>query len=513
MEKGEGMLSVEEMRALELNSQYFGVSRLKLMENAGKGVADAISQKFNPKNLKVKIFSGLGGNGGDGFVAARYLAAAGADVEVILLGDPGRISSKEARENWDLLKKLGCARLTCLRESSELGQLDADVIVDAILGTGLKTQLRGLFWEAVEAINRSGAFKVAIDVPTGIDSDTGEVMGVAVRADLTLTLHDLKIGMPKAKECGEIVVVDIGIPEKALTHAGPGDVHIAIKDRAPGSHKGDFGRLLVVGGCPRYVGAPALVALGALRAGVDLAIVAAPEKVAWAINAISPDIITVKLPCEVISSKVLEQLGEEIRNSSGIVLGPGMGNKPETLMAVPKIIRLAGEAKVPVVVDADAIKALSKDPSAMRDANCVVTPHGGEFKILTGAELPEEINARAEVAKQHAKSLGATILLKGNVDIIASPDGKVKLNSTGNPGMTVGGTGDVLSGILGALLAQGSDPFKAAVAAAFINGYAGDLAAQEKGFQLVASDLLDKIPSVIREIKNQTVCITPLNQN
>ncbi|MCS4542477.1 MAG: NAD(P)H-hydrate dehydratase [Euryarchaeota archaeon] len=498
------MLSVEEMRALEFNSEYFGVSKLQLMENAGKKIAEVIAKRFNPKNLGVKVFAGLGGNGGDGFVAARYLAQAGANVEVILLGRPESIRSSEAQKNWRALEKAPNVTLNPISGLLQLKAVDVDVIIDSILGIGLKTPVKGLFAQIVELINSAKPFKVSIDIPTGINADTGEVLGTAIKSDLTITFHDKKIGMVKAEQyIGEIIVADIGIPKEAEIYAGPGDVTLAIKSRPLNSHKGDFGKLLIIGGSIDYVGAPALTALGALRAGVDLAIVAAPEKVAWAINAISPDIITRKMPGDILSRGALPKLLDSIKKSTAVVIGPGLGTDPKTFEVVLEVFEAVKELKLPLLVDADAIKALASKPTALAGAPCVVTPHSGEFRILTGVTLPLELESRIKIVKEQAKKLEITFLLKANKDIIADPAGRVKINLTGNPGMTVGGTGDVLAGVVGAFLSQGIEPFRAAVAGAFINGLAGDMCAKEHGYQLIASDLLLKIPIIIRDLSGQ----------
>ena len=283
------------------------------------------------------------------------------------------------------------------------------------------------------------------------------------------------------------------------------DIGSVIPARGPNSHKGDFGRLLIIGGGSRYVGAPALVGLAALRSGVDLAIVAAPERTAWTVNSLSPDLITVKLQCHDLEKSALPVISEEIRHSSAVVIGPGLGDSPKTTEAV---IDLAYDLKenhhkLPVLFDADALKALSHQRSLLKDMPWVVTPHAGEFKILTGKEVPDDLQARAEQARHAAQELGCVFLLKGHVDVIASPVGAFRLNRTGNPGMTVGGTGDVLSGIIGAFLSQGAEPFKAAAAGAWICGRAGDLCMPERGYEFVASDVIDKLPDVFKEVRGK----------
>ena len=288
-----------------------------------------------------------------------------------------------------------------------------------------------------------------------------------------------------------------------LTRVEKTDVKAVLPKRKPDSHKGDFGKLLIVGGGSRYVGAPALVGLAALRSGVDLAIIAAPEKTAWTINSLSPDLITVKLPCRDLESSALSELLDELGRSTAVVVGPGLGTLAKTRDAVIELARTLREKHptLPVLFDADGLKALASELGLAQGMPWVMTPHAGEFKILTGSDLPSNMQGRVEQVKTTAKELGCAILLKANVDIIASAAGDLKLNYTGNPGMTVGGTGDVLSGIAGAFLAQGIDPFRAAVAGAWVSGRAGDLCLKEKGYEFVASDLIDKLPKVFKEMR------------
>ncbi|HDJ04911.1 MAG TPA: NAD(P)H-hydrate epimerase, partial [Candidatus Bathyarchaeota archaeon] len=294
---GYDLITTKEMRVLELNAEYFGVSRLQLMENAGRNVAVEVASRFKPQEARIAVFCGLGGNGGDGFVAARHLLCLGFKVEVILAGKPSNITSEEAKKNWQALESLGDSiTVKEVYDSSLVPDVEADVVIDALLGIGVKGRLRPPILQIVKAINEAEAFRVAVDVPTGIDSDTGEVLGEAVRADLTVTFHKAKPGLLKAKEyVGDLVVRHIGLPKEIERYAGPGDVYAVVKPRPPESHKGDFGRLLVIGGSAVYFGAPALVASAALRTGVDLAYIAAPEKTAQAISTMSPSLITFKL--------------------------------------------------------------------------------------------------------------------------------------------------------------------------------------------------------------------------
>jgi NAD(P)H-hydrate epimerase len=494
----ENSITSREMRALELNAEYFGVSQLQLMENAGHNIALEIASRFKP-DKSVAIFCGLGGNGGDGFVAARHLSSMGFNVTVILAGKAKEISHKAALENWNALQFLKeSISIHEVYDSSLIPDITADIVVDALLGTGTKGKLKPPISQLVEKINALDAFRVAVDVPTGIDSDTGEILGTAVKANLTITFHRTKKGFENAKEhVGELIVKDIGLPKEFEKFAGPGDVLLATKSRPSESHKGDFGRLLVIGGSETFSGAPALVALAALRTGVDLAYVAAPEKTAHAIASMSPDLITIKLEGTHLNVGNVSALKTYIEAANAIVLGPGLGLHSETREAVKTVVDAVEGAGKLLLLDADGLKAFAEFKRKL-NVPLVLTPHAGEYAILTGKKLPEGLKEKVSEVQKTATELGAIVLLKGPVDII-SDEKRFKLNFTGNPGMTVGGTGDVLSGIVGAFLAQQIDPFEAAVAGAFVNGAAGDFVFEEKDYHMVPTDLIQRIPQVLND--------------
>lgn len=493
------ILTTREIKALDLNAEYFGISRLQLMENAGRNIAVEIASRFKPQDSRIAVFCGLGGNGGDGFVAARHLVCLGFRVDVFLAGRSANIANKEAKKNWEALQSLrNSLAIHEIYDSSLIPDIKAEVVVDALLGIGLKSQPRPPIAQLIRKINESDAFRIAVDIPSGIDSDTGEVLGEAVKAHLTITLHKIKPGLLKAKEyVGELVVRHIGIPEEIERLAGPGDVLMVVKPRPPEAHKGDFGRLLIVGGSETFSGAPTLTALAALRAGVDLAYIAAPHETAYAISSISPNLITLKLEGDYLSLRNLSIIRSYMGRATALVIGPGLGLHKETEKAVGEIIRAAEKSKLPILLDADGLKAFANFKRRL-ETPAVLTPHLGEYSLLTGEKLSSDLEERSEHIKKTAEDINAVILLKSHTDIIS--DGfRVKFNFTGNPGMTVGGTGDVLSGIVAAFLAQGIDPFEAAVAGAFINGAAGDFVKAEKGYHMVATDLIDWIPKVMND--------------
>jgi NAD(P)H-hydrate epimerase len=489
----------DEASALDKNAEYLGVSTIQLMENAGRSVAELIAARFGAGS-SVVVYSGTGRNGGDGMVVARHLAGRGFKVVLRLVGSSKAIVDPIVRQNWTALRSM--TESTAVEEctdSSLLSKTESDVVVDAVVGTGVKGKLRQPLLRAVQCMNESVGFKVAVDVPTGIDSDTGDVLGDAVRANLTVTFHATKPGFRNAREfCGEVSVVDIGIPPEASIYSGPGDVE-AVRIRRPATaRKGQFGRLLIIGGSETFTGAPALVSLAAYRAGTDLVFVAAPEKTATAVSCMSPSLIALKLQGDSLVAAHVKVLKENIERATAVAMGPGLGESAKTGLAVRQILGVVSQLKRPLLVDADALKALGVIRKRIFHGATVLTPHAGEFTAIAGKAPPADLRARSKEVKSLAEKTGAIILLKGNTDVI-SDGNRVKLNRTGNPGMTVGGTGDVLSGIIAGLLAQGVDAFRAAVGGAFISGAAGDLAAEELGYHLTPTDVLEQIPKVMND--------------
>lgn len=496
-------ITPEEMAIADENSEYLGVPRTLLMENAGAAVARLVKAKIpSLAGKRVVVVAGLGNNGGDGFVAARHLAGEGASVLVILLGSPGEIRTEEARLNWRALERMLLHIRLFTAPAPSLAEVarsieEADVVIDAIFGTGVKGRIGEPFSTAIDAVNKCRGLRLAVDIPSGVDPSTGSVQDRCVTAHATVTFHRPKPGLLRNPgTVGELVVAPIGVPPEAETVAGPGDVRAVVKPRSPESKKGDFGRLLVVGGGPGYSGAPAFAALTALRTGVDLAFVAAPRSVSEAIRGYSPNLIVRRLSSDYLVPEDLPLLADLASKSTSIVVGPGLGLEEETRRAVLEFMR---GVNIPMLVDADAVKALREEPAMLRGRPAVLTPHAGEFAVMSGLQLPggEALWERVEMVKEVAGMMGVTVLLKAHVDIVSDGD-RFKVNATGNPGMTVGGTGDVLSGVAGAFLGWGAQPFRAACAAAFVSGAAGDMAAGEKGFHIVATDVIEKIPEVLK---------------
>ncbi|MFH1327718.1 MAG: NAD(P)H-hydrate dehydratase [Candidatus Bathyarchaeota archaeon] len=489
-------VTAEEMVALEKNAEYLGVSMEKLMECAGWSVAREITSKFDI-NKKCVVFVGPGRNGGDGMVASRHLASSGFEITTILVGNEEKITDATVMENWNALKQLKSTVKTIVtRDSSELPEISSDIVIDALLGIGVKGNIQPPILQAVRKVNEADTFCVAVDIPTGIEATSGEVLGEAVKANLTVTFHKPKTGLAKAKEyTGDISVADIGIPLEAETYTGPGDILLARKQRPSASHKGDFGRLLIIGGNETFVGAPALAGMAGLQTGVDLVYVAAPKQVSQAISSFSPSLITIKLNGDHIDKENISLIQTFMNRTTAVVIGPGLGVHRDTVEAIRNLLDIAEKLKKPLVLDADALKIFGELEHSLK-GNCILTPHAEEYKLLTGESLPTDFDKRVAQIKKTAKEKGVVILLKGNVDIITDGD-RVKLNLTGNAGMTAGGTGDTLAGAIGGFMAQGIDAFRAGVAGAFINGAAGDIVYAKKGYHILPTDIINELPKVI----------------
>ena len=475
------MLTADRMAAVDANAAALDVPRKQLMESSGNAVARVVRQYVDSDD-RVILVCGRGNNGGDAFVAARFLKDY--DVEVALLGHPDRIGTDIARENWAALQaaEIPTTTITDSTAIDDLGLAGADCIVDAMLGTGVTGAPREPAATAARAITAADTAVVAVDVPSGVDADTGNAAGDAVEADHVVTVHDMKPGLTDLDAA--VTVADIGIPAAAERFVGPGD--LLGRERAAESHKGDHGELLVIGGGP-YTGAPALTGQAALRAGADLVHVACPESVAPQVQGYSENLIVHPLAGELVTRSVVDDLLTQAAAVDAVVCGPGLGDSESTRAAVGAFLEhYDGQA----VVDADALSVV---PEADTGATLVCTPHHGELAGMGGPRADDREQLADRVA-DFAADLGHTLLVKGAHDIIS--DGEVtRINRTGNPGMTVGGTGDVLAGVVGALLAT-EEPRSAAAVGAYVTGRAGDLAADAVGDSLVATDLLDRLPKV-----------------
>ncbi len=503
------MLTAEEVHVSDINSEFYGTPAKILMENAGKGVSDYIIKEINPKEKDILVISGKGNNGGDGLVASRHLSKK-FNVSVFLIGKPKEIHSQISRDNFKKLKKTSAKiyDINSLKKISKLIEKN-DVILDSMLGIGINGELREPYKSIVKKINsKKDKIILSVDIPTGFKTK------LSIKPDHTVTFHDIKKGMNK-KNCGNIKIVDIKIPKKALDYVGPGELKVFYKKPKKESHKGENGRILVIGGGPFY-GAPALSSFAAMRTGADLVFILTPKKVAKAITSYSPLLIKPQRLAKELGkfspNLIVKELTEEnilvsddieiakkyINKVDTLLIGPGLGDNEKTQKVAKEIIKFFIKNDKSIVIDADAITVVGKNPRIIKNSKTVITPHTSEFKELTGVSLSNNIDERIKYTKKYAKKIGVTITLKGFIDVISNGE-EVKLNDTHNKAMTVGGTGDVLAGVTAALVSKGIKPFNAARIAVFLNGSAGNLAFKKKTYGLISTDVIYEIPNVLKK--------------
>lgn len=483
------MLTAADVRRLDLNSAWRGVPTGHLMDNAGRAAAEVAWSRFHPRG--VLVLAGLGNNGGDGLVAARHLSSR-AQVTVLLAGTESRVKASDARTALAALDRR-TIRIEPWRTPERFRELarDADLLVDALLGVGVRGPLEEPIRTIVRVANAWRKPILSIDVPTGLGGPQ------AIRPALTVTLHGRKQGMTRANS-GTILVRPIGIPPQAETHIGPGDLAVPYPRNAPDSHKGDNGRLLVVAGGP-YCGAPQLAAVAALRTGADLVRLYTPQECARAAQTSHPDLIVHPgAAARRLEPEDLDGVAPLLAKVDAVLLGPGIGTDRQAQELSRSLILACARRRLPLVLDADAHVAARRVAPQLRQRPVLVTPHAGEFRDLTGKRLPAGSAQRERMARAEAARLGLTILLKGPLDVIT--DGRrTKLGDVHHPWMTAGGTGDVLAGICGALVAKGLDAYPAACAGAFLNGAAGLRAFEKNSWGARASDLLQEVPRVLRD--------------
>jgi len=496
----------------------FGIPGPVLMENAALAIVTEMDRFFDGlAGVKVGIICGKGNNGGDGLALARRLRIRGVPVRVALLASFAALQG-EAKLNLSILRKMD---VELVPNASEKALTDiiswSDVLVDALLGNGLSAPLRGAYAQAVNMMNGSGRPIVAVDVPTGINADTGAVMGNAIKADLTVTMALPKLGLvlyPGAAHAGQMRVADIGIPSEVVEKEkinvnllDGGSVWGAIGKRAADAHKGDFGHLLVVAGSPGKAGAAVMTAKGALRAGAGLVSVAAPAQLVPIIQQLVIEAMCLPSAENIDGTIGIEAEGELLKAAgkmSACAIGPGLSTHYETIQVVKTLV---SRLTVPAVIDADGLNALKGSLDILKKAKAplILTPHPGEMGRLLGLSSDDVQKDRIGIASAFAKTYNVCVVLKGAGTVIALPSGEIFINSTGNPGLATGGTGDVLTGMIGALLAQGHTTKDAACLGVYLHGLAGDLATQEKGeLAMIAGDVIEKIPEAIKTIKEKT---------
>lgn len=524
------VVTAKEMQQLDRRATTeYGIPSLVLMENAGSETTREMVSAF-PALLRsrVAILCGRGNNGGDGFVVARRLLDRGVTVETFLFARREDVGG-DARINLEILEKRGAAP-TEIRNSGEMVALSdriasVDVVVDALLGTGTHGAAKEILAEAIELVNRGGRPVVAVDIPSGLMADDPEPPGPAIRAALTVTFALPKrclLLYPAAGYAGTIRVVPIGIPpslcqdpDLLLGLLEPHDVASAFPRRDPAAHKGTFGHVLVIAGSVGKTGAAALASQAALRVGAGLVTLAIPQSLNDAMEAKLTEVMTepvAETEARSISQEALDRLLRLAEGKSAVALGPGLGTHPSTQKLVHELL---ASLQLPIVLDADGINALAgrADLLAQASGAVIATPHPGELSRLLVVPRDELLRRRIPLAQDVASRLKVTLVLKTAHTIVASPSRDAVIVPTGNPGLATGGTGDVLTGLIAGLLAQGVAPRLAAQAGAYVHGLAGDLAAARIGQEaMLAGDLLNHVPDAIQQVKmseNVRLCAEP----
>jgi len=509
------VLTAAQMREVDRRTIEGGVPSLVLMENAGRSVTEFIAERFSPlSEQRVVVFCGKGNNGGDGLVAARHLFMEhrpGA-IDVVLMAAPEDLKG-DAAQNYKMLRECGCPVTRDLTPAMRA----ATIVVDALLGTGLNGPATGLMEKAILLINTEfpRAKIVAVDIPSGLASDTGATLGESVRADFTVTFTAPKVGQvlpPNCDRVGELRVYPIGSPPALynedpaifLSLVNPEQFRHLFAPRPKGAHKGSFGHVLVTGGSRGKTGAAAMAGMAALRAGAGLVTVASAESAIAVIASHAAELMTEPLPETsggAIAQGAFPKLEELAAGKDVLAIGPGIGRDPGSVSFVRRVVE---ELALSMVIDADALNALAGTDWRAAGRLRVITPHPGEMARLTGKRIEEVENDRVNVARTFAMERGAVVVLKGRRTLLGFPDGRVWINPTGTPAMATGGAGDILTGMIAGLLGQfPKDVDNAIAAAVYLHGLAGELGAEVLGEKcLIATDLLRYLPAAMERCAN-----------
>lgn len=505
------IVSAEEMRAIDRStSERFGVTSLSLMENAGTAVADFVLNDFSEVK-RITVFCGKGNNGGDGFVAARHLHEHGREVQVVLLAKPDDLHGDAAA----MFKNLPQAALSItsagqLRSERVRPFLAADLYVDAILGTGFKPPAVGLYADAIKIMNENSVPVISVDIPSGADADaTTTQTGIIARSDAIVTFTAPRpahiFGLLTT---GPTVVAPIGSPDESilselhLNVITPRDLALLIAPRPAESNKGNYGHVLVIGGSLGKAGAAAMAGISALRSGAGLSTVATAKSILATVAGFHPELMTEPLyetSSGTISAGALPQIDELSKGKTVLAIGPGISRNPETSELVRALV---SKTRTPIVLDADGLNAFENRADELngKERMLVITPHPGEMARLARMSIPDLQKNRLTVARRFASEHNLIVVLKGHRTLVVGPDGEAWVNTTGNPGMSTGGTGDILTGMVAGMIAQHSkDPFLATGAAVYLHGLAGDVMRETLGeHSLIATDLLTGLPEAFR---------------
>ena len=512
------LVTASEMQEMDRRTiENLGIPGMVLMENAARGASRFFLKKFpDIESKKIGVIAGRGNNGGDGYVMARCLKQRGAEVAVYLLTGTDRVRG-DAASNLAFLKPLEIPLAeipdedTLLRFQPEMA--DVDIWIDAILGTGLKSEVKGFFRSAIEFINGLKKPVFAVDIPSGLNSDTGQVCGTCIRAAATATFAFAKTGHythPGPQYCGSMGIIDIGIPAKIAEEVNPRQFLLTEKDiqqcvirRRPDAHKGTTGHVLVVAGSPGKTGAAAMTSLSALRSGAGLVTLGTAESLNPILEPQVLEAMTEPLPevkPGILGESAFKRLEKLMAGKRSMAIGPGLGQAENTKKLVGKIIKAA---RIALVIDADGLNSLADQTEILKKAQApiILTPHPGEMARLTGRSVAAVQQDRITVARDFAVGFNVHVILKGAYTVIALPDGRVFINPTGNSGMASGGMGDVLTGVIAGLIAQDLSTADACRAGAYLHGKAADILAEEIGPRgYLAGDVMKAIPGAIKRI-------------
>ncbi len=512
------VVTVEQMRQAERDCARLGISTDTLMENAGQAVAEEVRCILGTVDQKrILILIGPGNNGGDGLVAARHWHDWGAEVNVYLLGKSGDANLEQVQERRiDCVEAAGDAKFSRLAGFLE----SADIVVDAIFGTGKSRALSGVFPEVLGMVrktreNRAGLRVIALDLPSGLDADSGAVDPACLYADNTVTLGFPKLGLfnsPGSERAGRITVVDIGLPDSLVEKVTTGLVtgawaRAVLPRRSLTANKGTFGRVLVIAGSINYIGAAYLACNGALRVGAGLVTLATAASLQPILASKLTEVTYIPLDesvAGVISPQAIGLIGQELGQYDVLLIGCGLGQGPSVAEFIKTLCLGSKVALPPLVIDADALNTLAQVPNWWRQLpdDAILTPHPGEMARMAGVSVDRVQADRAGMAEKLARKWHKTVVLKGAYTVIAAPDGKVSISPFANPGLASAGTGDVLAGVIAGLVGQGLSLFEAAACGVYLHGRAGEMVREKMGDAgMVATDLLPVLPRVIKQLK------------
>jgi len=512
--------SVSEMRKMDQTAvKKYGIDEILLMENAGNAVFFAIEKEIGVNNNKFLVLSGSGNNGGDGIVAARKLHSNGAKVTFFLLTEEQKLKGI-TKKNFQILKKIGVP-IKKKPTQKEIGKelKETDIIIDAMLGTGLSGEVKGIYKKAIELVNKSGKRVVSVDIPSGINGDTGEIMGVAVKSNITVTFGLPKTGnlnYPGYEHWKKLYLSHISFPPKLYNDGSIKtsiNYPLTLKERGENTHKGSFGKCLFISGAKKYLGAPYFSAMSFLKNGGGLSYLATPQSISSSIGKRGKELVFLPQKETEMGSISKENLKDLIELSKGVdfvVMGPGLSLEDETQNLIRSLIPII---RKPLLIDGDGLTAMKDNLDLLKKRKnlTVLTPHPAEFIRLFGGKIKETKINRVQVTQEKAAEYGCFIVFKGANSLIGCPDGEIFINITGNSGMATAGSGDVLTGIIPAMfkVVPGDNEkkrFKNAVrTGVMIHGLAGDIAAEKKGKDgITATDILNSIPEAMKRYRKES---------